>query len=58
MIMEWSRWRKEVTSAFIQSGYPIGGVVVATIVNVLFLTYMGSTHLVPMVGGYTWAREP
>ncbi|WP_243674985.1 hypothetical protein [Vulcanisaeta distributa] len=21
MIMEWSKWRKEVTSAFIQSGY-------------------------------------
>ncbi|MGC8607631.1 MAG: MFS transporter [Vulcanisaeta sp.] len=40
MIMEWSRWRKEVTSAFVQSGYPIG-VVIATIVNVLFLTYMG-----------------
>ncbi len=41
MIMEWSRWRREVTSAFVQSGYPIGGVVIATMVNVMFLTYMG-----------------
>ncbi|ADN50812.1 MFS transporter [Vulcanisaeta distributa] len=40
MIMEWSRWGKEVTSAFVQSGYPIG-VVIATMVNVMFLTYMG-----------------
>lgn len=40
MIMEWSRWRREVTSAFVQSGYPIG-VVIATMVNVMFLTYMG-----------------
>ena len=42
MIMEWSRWRMELASAFVQSGYPIG-VVIATIVNELFLTYMGSS---------------
>ncbi len=40
MIMEWSKWRREIASAFVQSGYPIG-VVIATIVNILFLTYMG-----------------
>ncbi|WP_243665663.1 MFS transporter [Vulcanisaeta sp. JCM 16159] len=27
MIMEWSKWRREVTSAFVQSGYPIGVVI-------------------------------
>ena len=40
MIMEWSKWRREITSAFIQAGYPMG-VLLATIVNILFLKYMG-----------------
>ncbi|MGC8543175.1 MAG: MFS transporter [Vulcanisaeta sp.] len=40
LIMEWSRWRRELTSAFVQSGYPIG-VIIATIVNTLFIMGMG-----------------
>ena len=49
MIMEWSKWRGELTSAFVQSGYPIG-VIIATIVNVLFLTYMGPANF----NAYGW----
>nr|KJR72144.1 MAG: MFS transporter [Vulcanisaeta sp. AZ3] len=41
MIMEWSKWRGELTSSFVQSGYPIG-VVIATIVYSLFMGLMGS----------------
>jgi hypothetical protein len=42
LIMEWSKWRKELTSAFIQSGYPIG-VVIALLVYALFMNAVGPT---------------
>ena len=40
LIMEWSRWRGELTSAFVQSGYPIG-VLIATLVYALFMGAIG-----------------
>ncbi|WP_069806733.1 MFS transporter [Vulcanisaeta thermophila] len=39
MIMEWSKWRSEWASAFVQSGYPIG-VVMATLVYTGFTSFI------------------
>ncbi|MEM3325978.1 MAG: MFS transporter [Thermoproteus sp.] len=40
MIMEWSQWRSEWASAFVQSGYPIGAII-ATLVYTAFLNVVG-----------------